>query len=50
MSTQLAGSPHGTDYWGRKVKGNMDPEAALELKKIIAHNLFVMEIIVPTHY
>jgi hypothetical protein len=33
MSTLLAGSPHGTDYWDHKEMGNMDPVAVLELKK-----------------
>jgi hypothetical protein len=34
MSTQLAGSPHGTGYWDHKVMGNMDPEV-VELQKVI---------------
>jgi hypothetical protein len=35
MSTQLAGSPHGTGYWDHKVMGNMDPEVVVELQKLI---------------
>jgi hypothetical protein len=50
MSIQLAGSPHGTDYWDHKEMGHMDPEVVLELKKSKTPIIFCHASYVPTHY